>query len=253
MVVNWTNEEGARFAPAMLASGVFAGVHTQDYAYGRKDAEGKTLRRRAEAHRLDGRRAGRRSARCTPTSSTTSSRGRSSRPRTRRSASSPTARACGGSRSRSPARRPYRLDADADARQCRPRHGAHRRDGPRRSRWSDAAGARSAASARSSLSRIRATSSRARSSSPSTSARPSRRRSTRMKRQIEAEAPKICAELGLGCRDRGGRPFRSGDLRPGLRRGASATPPSGSATRTATSSPAPATTPAGSTASRRPR
>ncbi|MFN7104140.1 MAG: M20/M25/M40 family metallo-hydrolase, partial [Pseudorhizobium sp.] len=26
-VVNWTNEEGARFAPAMLASGVFAGVH----------------------------------------------------------------------------------------------------------------------------------------------------------------------------------------------------------------------------------
>ena len=26
-VVNWTNEEGTRFAPAMLASGVFAGVH----------------------------------------------------------------------------------------------------------------------------------------------------------------------------------------------------------------------------------
>src|SRR6185503_15035069 len=25
-VVNWTNEEGARFAPAMIASGVFAGV-----------------------------------------------------------------------------------------------------------------------------------------------------------------------------------------------------------------------------------
>ena len=40
-MVNWTNEEGARFAPAMLASGVFAGVHTQDYAYGRKDAEGQ--------------------------------------------------------------------------------------------------------------------------------------------------------------------------------------------------------------------
>ena len=29
-VVNWTNEEGTRFAPAMLASGVFAGVHDQD-------------------------------------------------------------------------------------------------------------------------------------------------------------------------------------------------------------------------------
>lgn len=40
-VVNWTNEEGTRFAPAMLASGVFAGVHTQDWAYGREDAEGK--------------------------------------------------------------------------------------------------------------------------------------------------------------------------------------------------------------------
>ena len=43
VVVNWTNEEGARFAPAMLASGVFAGVHTLDYAYGRKDPEGKTF------------------------------------------------------------------------------------------------------------------------------------------------------------------------------------------------------------------
>ena len=39
-VVNWTNEEGTRFAPAMLASGVFAGVHTQDWAYDREDAEG---------------------------------------------------------------------------------------------------------------------------------------------------------------------------------------------------------------------
>lgn len=43
VVTNWTNEEGARFAPAMLASGVFAGVHTQDYAYSRKDPEGKTF------------------------------------------------------------------------------------------------------------------------------------------------------------------------------------------------------------------
>jgi N-carbamoyl-L-amino-acid hydrolase len=41
VVTNWTNEEGTRFAPAMLASGVFAGVHTQDWAYGRADAEGK--------------------------------------------------------------------------------------------------------------------------------------------------------------------------------------------------------------------
>ncbi|MGA0542999.1 Zn-dependent hydrolase [Neotabrizicola sp. VNH66] len=42
VVTNWANEEGARFAPAMLASGVFAGVHTQDYAYGRRDLDGKT-------------------------------------------------------------------------------------------------------------------------------------------------------------------------------------------------------------------
>ena len=43
VVTNWTNEEGARFAPAMLASGVFAGIHTQDYAYARRDLEGKTF------------------------------------------------------------------------------------------------------------------------------------------------------------------------------------------------------------------
>ena len=41
VVVNWTNEEGARFAPAMLASGVFAGIHTEDYANARVDADGK--------------------------------------------------------------------------------------------------------------------------------------------------------------------------------------------------------------------
>jgi beta-ureidopropionase / N-carbamoyl-L-amino-acid hydrolase len=43
VVTNWTNEEGTRFAPAMLASGVFAGMHSQDYAYARKDAEGKSF------------------------------------------------------------------------------------------------------------------------------------------------------------------------------------------------------------------
>ena len=41
VVTNWTNEEGTRFAPAMLASGVFANMHTQDWAYDREDAEGK--------------------------------------------------------------------------------------------------------------------------------------------------------------------------------------------------------------------
>jgi N-carbamoyl-L-amino-acid hydrolase len=40
VVTNWTNEEGTRFAPAMLASGVFAGVLDLDWAYDRTDAKG---------------------------------------------------------------------------------------------------------------------------------------------------------------------------------------------------------------------
>ena len=43
VVTNWTNEEGTRYAPAMLASGVFAGVHTEDWANTREDADGKTF------------------------------------------------------------------------------------------------------------------------------------------------------------------------------------------------------------------
>ena len=43
VVTNFTNEEGTRYAPAMLSSGVFAGIHTQDWAYARVDAEGKTF------------------------------------------------------------------------------------------------------------------------------------------------------------------------------------------------------------------
>ncbi|CAD0183288.1 N-carbamoyl-L-amino acid hydrolase [Ruegeria sp. THAF57] len=41
VATNWTNEEGTRYAPAMLSSGVFAGMHTRDWAYDREDAEGK--------------------------------------------------------------------------------------------------------------------------------------------------------------------------------------------------------------------
>ena len=40
VVVNWTNEEGTRYAPAMMASAVFAGVLEQDQAYARVDAKG---------------------------------------------------------------------------------------------------------------------------------------------------------------------------------------------------------------------
>ncbi|MGR3343783.1 MAG: Zn-dependent hydrolase [Paracoccaceae bacterium] len=40
VVTNWTNEEGTRYAPPMLASGVFGGMHTLEWAYDREDAEG---------------------------------------------------------------------------------------------------------------------------------------------------------------------------------------------------------------------
>ena len=41
VVTNWTNEEGTRFAPAMMASGVFAKQFTQEWAYDKVDADGK--------------------------------------------------------------------------------------------------------------------------------------------------------------------------------------------------------------------
>jgi len=42
-VVNWTNEEGSRFSPAMVCSGVFAGVFELDYALQLADANGFTM------------------------------------------------------------------------------------------------------------------------------------------------------------------------------------------------------------------
>lgn len=42
-VVNWTNEEGSRFTPAMVASGVFAGAFTRDWAAARQDRAGVTF------------------------------------------------------------------------------------------------------------------------------------------------------------------------------------------------------------------
>lgn len=39
----WTNEEGSRFAPAMVASGVFAGVFTEEYGLSRADLDGRTM------------------------------------------------------------------------------------------------------------------------------------------------------------------------------------------------------------------
>jgi N-carbamoyl-L-amino-acid hydrolase len=43
MIVNWTNEEGARFAPAMLGSGAYAGIFSEEAALAAQDREGTTL------------------------------------------------------------------------------------------------------------------------------------------------------------------------------------------------------------------
>ncbi len=43
VIVNWTNEEGSRFAPAMVASGVWAGALDLNWAYNRTDIRNKKL------------------------------------------------------------------------------------------------------------------------------------------------------------------------------------------------------------------
>jgi N-carbamoyl-L-amino-acid hydrolase len=42
-IAMWTNEEGSRFAPAMVASGVFAGVFSPEYGLSRADVDGATM------------------------------------------------------------------------------------------------------------------------------------------------------------------------------------------------------------------
>jgi N-carbamoyl-L-amino-acid hydrolase len=42
-VAVWTNEEGCRFAPAMLGSGVVAGTYDLEFAYSRQDKDGLTF------------------------------------------------------------------------------------------------------------------------------------------------------------------------------------------------------------------
>ena len=43
-VVVWTNEEGARFSPAMIGSGVWSGEFSLKYGHSRVDKEGKSIR-----------------------------------------------------------------------------------------------------------------------------------------------------------------------------------------------------------------
>jgi N-carbamoyl-L-amino-acid hydrolase len=48
-VVNWTNEEGSRFAPAMVSSGVFGKAIEKDWAQSRTDRDGVTFATALEA------------------------------------------------------------------------------------------------------------------------------------------------------------------------------------------------------------
>lgn len=43
-IINWTNEEGSRFAPAMMASATYAGDYTTDDIWSRKDATGVSVK-----------------------------------------------------------------------------------------------------------------------------------------------------------------------------------------------------------------
>ncbi|MBN1856289.1 MAG: Zn-dependent hydrolase [Dehalococcoidia bacterium] len=42
-LIDWTNEEGSRFAPTMIASGAFAGIFTTEFAHASKDRQGLTF------------------------------------------------------------------------------------------------------------------------------------------------------------------------------------------------------------------
>jgi len=44
VIADWTNEEGSRFSPATMGSGVWAGKLKRDWIYGRTDVNGKTFK-----------------------------------------------------------------------------------------------------------------------------------------------------------------------------------------------------------------
>jgi len=48
-VAFWTNEEGSRFVPVMMGSGVFAGAFSLEHAYAATDADGVSVREALEA------------------------------------------------------------------------------------------------------------------------------------------------------------------------------------------------------------
>jgi N-carbamoyl-L-amino-acid hydrolase len=82
-VAFWTNEEGSRFVPVMMGSGVFCGAFSLETAYAARDVDGKSVGEElanASATRASRRRATIRSA---PISKPTSSRARCWKTKTR--------------------------------------------------------------------------------------------------------------------------------------------------------------------------
>ena len=247
VVTNWTNEEGARFAPAMLASGVFAGVHRPGLRLRAHRPRRQAVRRRAGADRLEGRRAGRRAQDARLSSSCTSSRGRSSRPRA--SEIGVVTHCQGLWWLRVHADRQggaYRLDADAA---CGVNaglgDGADHRDG---AGGGDGRASRTRSAAVGQVKFYPELAQRAAGHGGLHRRHPLAR---------PGEARRGCGRGSSARRRRSARRSASAarssrsaiSIRspstPELRRRGCAAPPSGSATRTATSSPAPATTPAG--------
>ena len=103
-LVDWTNEEGSRFAPAMMASGVWAGKLDRDWAWQRTDVDGMVFGEELERVGYKG------ALPCaigpfTPTSSCTSSKVRGWSASTGRSACPRAYSACTGTTSTWTARR----------------------------------------------------------------------------------------------------------------------------------------------------
>ena len=211
----------------------------------------QALRRRARAHRLEGRRAGRRAqaARVLRAAYRAGADPRGRGHRHRRRHPWPGPEMAGGAADRQG--EPYRLDADAEAAQCRARHGARHRTRPR---GGDGLPARRRRRGRpygglSELAQHHRRPHRLHHRHPLAGQEDARRDGRAHPRRHRADLRGARHQV----RDRAGRPFRSGDLRQELRQGGPRRRRNGSAIRIATSSRAPATTPAGSTASRRPR
>lgn len=98
-VVVWTNEEGSRFAPAMMASGAYAGAFDVDWVRSREDPDGITFQSALESIGYDGA-SGVREHPIGAYLEAHIEQGRSSKPNRRRWASSRALRGSAGTRSR---------------------------------------------------------------------------------------------------------------------------------------------------------